>query len=216
MITIKEHCCGVDMFFNEKTAAKEYRIYLKKGPSRVTTRIIQQLESHDVTGKTMIDVGGGIGALQWWFLENGGAHTIDIDASTGYLSQAEKHAIDNGWQEKAQFHAGDCTDVYDQIDKADCITLDKVICCYPNYKEILEATCDKSTGYVSLSYPMDGVISQAAARLGGLYFMLKHNPYRPFVHSVKEIRQIFLTKGYNRVAHNIAFPWHVETYARPK
>jgi 2-polyprenyl-3-methyl-5-hydroxy-6-metoxy-1,4-benzoquinol methylase len=214
MITIKEHCCGADKFFNKKTAAKEYRTYLKKGPSRVTARIIKQLESHDVTGKTMVDVGGGIGALQWWFLQNGGTQTIDIDASTGYLNQAENHAIENDWGDKTQFLAGDCTDVYDQIENADYITLDKVVCCYPNFKEILESTCDKSSSHVSLSYPMGGVIAQAIASLGGLYFKLKNNSYRPFVHPVNEIRGVFAAKGYQRVVHSRAFPWHIETYVK--
>jgi 2-polyprenyl-3-methyl-5-hydroxy-6-metoxy-1,4-benzoquinol methylase len=214
MITIKEHCCGADMFFDKKTAAREYRTYLKKGPSRVTARIIKQLESQDVTGKTMIDVGGGIGALQWWFLHNGGTQTIDIDASTGYLSQAENHAIENDWQDKTRFFEGDCTEVYDQIENADYITLDKVVCCYPNYKEILESTCDKSISHVSLSYPMDGMIAQAIASLGGLFFMLMNNPYRPFVHPVSKIRGVFAAKGYQRIFHSKAFPWHIETYIK--
>jgi len=214
MITIKEHCCGADLFFDKKTAAKEYRAYLKKGPSRVTARIIKQLENQDVTDKTMIDVGGGIGALQWWFLQNGAVQTTDIDASSGYLSQAENHAIENNWQNITQFFEGDCTDVYGQIENADYITLDKVVCCYPNYREILESTCDKSISHVSLSYPMDGVISQAVAGLGGLFFKFIKNPYRPFVHPVKEIRTVFAKKGFERISHSVAFPWHIETYTK--
>jgi 2-polyprenyl-3-methyl-5-hydroxy-6-metoxy-1,4-benzoquinol methylase len=214
MTTIKEHCCGADLFFNKKTAAKEYRHYLKKGPSRVTARIIQQLAGQDITNKRMIDVGGGIGALQWWFLQNGGKRTTDIDASSGYLAQAANHASDNNWQDQAHFFEGDCTDVYSRIDEADYITLDKVVCCYPNYKEILESTCDKSTSHVSLSYPMDGIISQAISKLGALYFMLIKNPYRPFVHPVSEIRVVFAKKGFERVGHSVAFPWHIETYAK--
>ena len=72
MTSVREHCCGADLFFNKKTAEKEYRKYLKKGPSRVTAKIIQHLRQQEIEGKSMVDVGGGIGALQWWFLDNGG------------------------------------------------------------------------------------------------------------------------------------------------
>ncbi len=212
MTTIKEHCCGADMFFNKKTAAKEFRNYQKKGPSRVTAKIIQQLEGQDVEGKSMVDVGGGIGALQWWFLQQGGKQTTDIDASSGYLKQAEDFAKENGWQDRTHFFMGDCTDIYDQIASPDYITLDKVVCCYPNYKEILESTCKKSTGHVSLSYPMDGVIAHAIRNLGALFFMILRNPFRPYVHPVKEIRDVFARNGYQRITHDLVFPWHVETY----
>ena len=214
MATIKEHCCGADLFFNKKTAVKEYKTFLKKGPLKATAKIIEQLEEEDVEGKSLIDVGGGIGALQWWFLKKGGKQTTDIDASSGYLKQAEDHAAKNGWQNQAQFLMGDCTDVYDQVEAVDFITLDKVVCCYPNYKEILNASCDKSLGYVSLSYPMDGVIAQGIKRLGDLFFFLKGNAYRPYVHPVKDIRALFSNNGYERISHNLVFPWHVETYQR--
>ena len=77
---------------------------------------------------------------------------------------------------------GDCTDLYKEVEDPHIITMDKVVCCYPNFKEILSATCEKSKEIVSLSYPMDGIISQALRKIGDIYFMIKKNPYRPYVH----------------------------------
>ncbi len=214
MTSIAEHCCGADRFFDEKTAGKEYRNYLKKGPRKATAKIIRQLSAQDITGKNMVDVGGGIGALQWWFLAQGGRQTTDIDASSGYLAKAREHAVKNGWQDKAHFLMGDCTDKYKEVDEAHVITLDKVVCCYPDFKEILTATCNKAKEYIALSYPMDGFIAQAIRNLGALFFMLKGNPFRPYVHPVKEIRSVFAAKGFTRIAHDTSFPWHIETYVR--
>lgn len=214
MTSVREHCCGADLFFNKKTAEKEYRKYLKKGPSRVTAKIIQQLRQQEIEGKSMVDVGGGIGALQWWFLDNGGKQTTDIDASSGYLKQAEYHAAQKGWQNNTRFVMGDCVEVYNEIDDPHFITLVKVVCCYPNFEEILDSSCKKAIGHVSLSYPIDGIISQSIRMFGDLFFMLKGSPYRPFVHSVKKIRDVFARNEYQRITHDIAFPWHVETYAR--
>lgn len=214
MTTIKQHCCGADMFFDKKTANKKYKAYLKKGPARVTAKIISQLMTHTIEGKSMVDIGGGIGALQWWFLENGGSKTVDIDASSGYLKQAKDHAKSKGWDSSSEFLLGDCMEVYPQIEATDYITLDKVVCCYPNYKEILEATCDKATTAVSLSYPMDGFLSEIIRKMGDFFMSFKDNPFRPFIHPVKDIRLVFEQKGFKRVAHNLAFPWHVETYKR--
>jgi len=214
MPTLQEHCCGTDKFFDRKTAEKQYKEYLKKGPSRVSAKIIEQLKPFEPKGKSMIDIGGGIGTLQWWFLENGGNKTIGIDASSGYLEKAKKHAKEKGWLDRTEFLMGDCTDVYPNIASADFITLDKVICCYPNYIDIIESTCKKQPKYISLSYPMDGVISDGVRALGALALMLTKNSYRPFVHKVKDVRNLFKTNGYKRVAYNLAFPWHIETYKK--
>lgn len=214
MTTIQEHCCGADLFFNAKTAAKEYNKYLKKGPGKATAKINQQLAGLNLENKSLIDVGGGIGAIQWWFLEQGGQQTTDIDASSGYLKKAEDHALNNGWRNKTSFIEGDCTEKYNEVDDAHFITLDKVVCCYPNYEEILAITCNKAKEAVTLSYPMDGIIAQTLRSLGVLFFMLKKNPYRPYVHPVKEIRAVFANNGYERVAHDVSFPWHIETYKK--
>ena len=214
MTTIQEHCCGADLFFDKKTAEKEHRQYQKNGPARVTAKIIQQLENQGVEGKSLIDVGGGIGALQWWFLSEGGAKTSDIDASSGYLNHTKNYAKEKGWESKTDFILGDCTDNYQKLSDPDFITLDKVVCCYPNYREILESTCKKSRSHISLTYPMDGIISQIVRSFVGITFLLKKNPFRPYIHSVANIRGIFAEQGYKRIAHDMAFPWHVETYVQ--
>ena len=214
MITTQEHCCGADSFFDAKTADKDYRKFKKKGPSGATARITQQLSDLDVKGKSLLDIGGGIGALQWWFLEHGGDQTIDVDASSGYLAKAKKHAAEKGWEASTQFVQGDYVDAANQVGQVDFITLDKVICCYPEYEDILRLSCEKSSGYISLSYPVDGVISRAIRAVGDLFLSLKKNPFRPYIHPVKDVRDLFQQNGYERVAHGFVFPWHVETYKR--
>jgi len=216
MTHIHDHCCGADVFFDEKTAKKQYRQYVKKGPPRVTAKIIQQLTGQTIEGKSMIDVGGGIGALQWWFLQKGGAQTTGIDASSGYLQKAEEHAILNGWSGKAHFIFGDYTEVHTQVGGVDYITLDKVVCCYPNFKEIIETSCQKARTHVALSYPVDGVISSIIAWFGSLFAKLKSNSFRPYVHPVDKIREVFAQQGYERISHALAFPWHIETYQKLK
>ncbi len=214
MTTIKEHCCGADLFFDEKTARKQYRQYLKKGPGKVTTRMIRHLGPISLSEKSLLDIGGGIGALQWWFLEKGGKETTAVDASSGYLTQAETHAGQHGWGERARFVFGDFAEIHMQLEPADILTLDKVVCCYPDYQMILESACQKSTQYISLSYPMDGILSKIVALVGLISARWKGISFRPYIHPVSKIRQVFEQHGWNRINHSFAFPWHVETYQK--
>ena len=214
MATVREHCCGADVFFDQKMAEKQYRQYLKKGATGVTAKMIEQLQLTSPEGKSLIDIGGGIGALQWWFLEKGGAKSISVDASSGYIELAEKHAEAHDLTDRTQFVFGDFAEIHGGLERADYITLDKVVCCYPNYEEILEASCDKAGNYLSLSYPMDGWLAQLVALLGVVKARMKTSSFRPYVHPVSKMRDIITQQGFERMAYKMVFPWHVETYKR--
>ena len=214
MVTVHEHCCGADVFFDQKMAAKQYRQYLKKGATGVTAKMIEQMGKTSPPGKSLIDIGGGIGAQEWWFLQNRGARTIAVDASSGYLALAEKHAAEQGWEDRTSFVFGDFAEIHGQLERADYVVLDKVVCCYPNYKEILDASCEKASSYLSLSYPMDGLIAKLVVSIGVLKARLKTRAFRPYIHPVSKIREIITQQGFKRMEYQMVFPWHVETYQR--
>jgi magnesium-protoporphyrin O-methyltransferase len=212
MADIKAHCCGADLLFDEKTAKKQYKSYLKKGPSKVTKKLIEQLSLQN-TEKTLLDIGGGIGALQWWFLNNSGESTIGVDASSGYIKLATEHALKSGFENQTNYILGDFTEVAPALPKVDILTLDKVICCYPNYKDILETASEKAN-IIALSYPMDGIVADAFRGLGVLYMKFKKNPFKPYIHRVSDVRLTMKNLGYQRVNHTLSFPWNVETYVK--
>lgn len=214
MSSIKEHCCAADIIFDSKSANKQYNRYLKKGPTRVTARIIEQLSSVNKEGKNLLDIGGGIGALQWSFLECGGSTTLGVDASQSYLEKAKEHALQSGWQDSTQFIKGDFSEVDVSKFKPDIITLDKVICCYPDYKQILGKVCGMARQYISLSYPLDGFISKVIEKVGALFIKLKTKDFRPYVHNVSDVRTFIHAEGFERISHNLVFPWNVETYIK--
>lgn len=210
---IKQHCCGADRLFDSKTAKKQYKSYLKKGASRVTKKLIKQLEQVG-TGDTLLDVGGGIGAIQWWFLARGGKKSFGVDASTGYTLLAKDHAEKHGYGERTHFIVGDFTDKAAELPLTDHVTLDKVICCYPDMQGIIDLACSKAQRSVSLSYPMDGMIAQLFRGAGVLFMKLIRNPFRPYVHSVNLVRERFIANGFKRQEAALSFPWHLETYVK--
>ncbi len=213
MTAIKEHCCGADLFFDAKTAKKQYKKYLKKGPSKVTKKLIAQLNKSNAEG-TLLDVGGGIGAIQWWFLNNGGSHTFGVDASSGYTQLAQEHAAKNNLTEKANYLVGDFTAKAEDIPVVNHVTLDKVICCYPDYEAILQLACTKSTNTVTLSYPMDGFIADFFRGFMVLGMKLRGNPFKPYIHRVASVRELMNTNGFELNEGELSFPWHIETYSK--
>lgn len=209
-----KHCCGADQLFDLKRALKELRKYDKKGPRKTTGKLAEMMFANLPINKSLLDIGGGIGALQWAFLEKGGSKTIDIDASQSYLMIAEKYASENKFNDKVSFIHGDFIDKTKEISSCDYVTLDKVICCYPDYKKLLTEALKKCHSIIGLTYPYGGFISKLIMQFGKLYFYLKKNPFRTYIHDPKEVEKLILNQDFKIITKTTSFPWHVQVYER--
>ncbi len=215
-MTCERHCCGADQFFDLKNARKKIKHYKKKGAIKTTKKMVDLLFLQDVKGKSLLDVGGGIGAIQWEFLKNGGAKTQDVDSSRAFLDVASSFADENQYSDKAKFLFGDLVDKHDEIVAADFVTLDKVVCCYPDYKSLLDIALKKCNNTIVLSYPLAGWISEFVNFLSDFYLYFTKNPFRSFVHPPKEIENFMISRGFMPVQKQISFPWHVQVYQKVK
>lgn len=212
-MAFEDHCCGVESLFDQKAAEKELKKYLKKGARSSTKVMIEQLKTLPEF-HSMLDIGGGIGVLQWWAFTIGAQQTTQVDASTGYLNVAAKHAKTLGVEDKRKTLYGDLVELKDQVSEHDIVVLDKVVCCYPDYKLLLGSALSKSKKYFAFSMPLDGIISNLLNRFANLFFTIKGTAYRPYVHSVAEVEQFILQSGFAPMKAQVKFPWHVKLYER--
>ncbi|MCH7500500.1 MAG: methyltransferase domain-containing protein [Nitrospinae bacterium] len=104
----------------------------------MTTDLIAFLKEHEVTGKSLLDIGGGIGAIQHELVAAGAARVTSVDASSGYLAISRKEAESRGYADRASYHYGDFVDLADSVDDADIVTLDKVLCCYDKVDDLVK------------------------------------------------------------------------------
>jgi len=86
------HCRDAGTFFDRKTARKELRRYIKKGPKKSTRLLLDQIRKSDVTGKTLLDIGGGVGSLTFELMKAGISQSVHVDASEAYLETAKIEA----------------------------------------------------------------------------------------------------------------------------
>lgn len=210
-----EHCCGAERLFDLKSARKKMRKYLRKGPGKVTRALINLVtDTKPTQGDSLLDVGGGIGAIQWAFLRSGGGQCIDTDASSGFLEVAQAHALDQGFMEKCHFFHGDIVELAQDIPKVDYVTMDKVLCCYPDYESLLTATLKKCRKSMIISYPLGGLLSRALAWFPKLYMIITGNPFRSYIHAPREIEKFIIDNGFVLKKKITVFPWHVQQYVR--
>jgi magnesium-protoporphyrin O-methyltransferase len=210
-----KHCCGADQLFDLKGAEKALKKYRKRGLTTVSRRLFSALfDDREMKEKTLLDIGGGIGALQWEFLKSGGRRTYSVDASSGYQQVAASYALEKNLIEQVNFVLGDFTDHADQIPTVDFVTLDKVLCCYPDYGILLDLSLLRCRESIAISYPLGGLIAKFITKFTHLYLMLKKNPFRTYIHSPKEIEKRILSHGFKRSSRRVFFPWHIQVYSR--
>ena len=209
-----QHCCGAEALFDKKTAKKDLRRYERKGPNKTTLSILKAISDEDVKNATLLDIGGGIGAIQHELLKRGAKSVTNVDASASYQSTTRALGMKNGTLDKMSFFHGDFIDYASEIEQHDIVTLERVVCCYPDVVELITRTTGKSKNVYALVYPLDNYLSRFFIKLMHLYFWIKKNPFRTFVHSEAVMHQLIRDQGFKLVRRNRYYFWRIGIYKR--
>ena len=70
-----------DRQFGARHAADKLRAYRRNGPAAMTRELIDALAADGVMGLTVLDIGGGVGAVHHELLSVGAQSAVDVDAS---------------------------------------------------------------------------------------------------------------------------------------
>jgi 2-polyprenyl-3-methyl-5-hydroxy-6-metoxy-1,4-benzoquinol methylase len=82
--------------FTLQKAAGEMKRYREKGPGPTTRLLRDGLVDAGLLEGTLLDVGGGVGALSFDLLDRGVARAVVVDASAAYLAVASEEAARRG------------------------------------------------------------------------------------------------------------------------
>ena len=183
-------CQGIESMFDKKAAKRELKRYLKKGPSKTTIMLLDAVNKVGVQGLTFLDIGGGIGAIQHALLKWGALNGISIEASSAYIDLI-KDEID--LTEKVVFKHGDFTTIASDLDSADIVTLDKVICCYDDMDELVGLSSKLAQKIYAVVYPRDNWWTKLLLPIINFYPKVKGSSFRVFIHPTKPVSYTHLT-----------------------
>lgn len=210
-------CCstaGCERTFDQKHAARELRNYRKHGPIATTQALIQSLLRVGVQDATLLDIGGGVGAIQHELLKAGARSAVSVDASLAFEAVARSEAERQGLSDRIRFEAGDFVELADQIEPADIVTLDRVVCCYPHMESLVRLSTERSRRVYGLVYPRDRWATRLVIGIENVFRRLFRNPFRSFVHSVDAIDALIRSAGFKRRQRVRTFVWEVAVYDR--
>ena len=208
------HCQDAEKLFDEKTAKRDLRNYLKKGPSGATQLLLDALSAEGVTGLTLLDIGGGVGAIQLELLKAGASGGAAVDASAAYLEAARGEARRQGREERVSYTHGDFVELAPDVAEADIVTLDKVICCYPHMKELVGLSSGRARKFYGVIYPRDTWWAKAGFAIGNLFISLRHSDFRAYIHATDAVDGVVRANGLKPRFQQNKGVWQVVLYAR--
>jgi tRNA1(Val) A37 N6-methylase TrmN6 len=209
------NCCEItDHAFTEDEARAELKAYRRKGPPNQTKLILEAIRSLNLKNAALLDIGGGIGAIYHELLGDVAREATHVDASSAYLKEAKQEAARRGHSERVKFIHADFTDVASELPKADLVTLDRVVCCYPDFHRLLKAAAEHSQHALGLTYPRETWYLRIALKLVNFFQMLRKDPFRAFIHPVAEMDALLQREGFKRISLRRLFVWEIALYQR--
>jgi magnesium-protoporphyrin O-methyltransferase len=209
------NCCEItDNAFSEAEARSEVKNYRKRGPANQTRLILEAVRSLGSRDAVLLDIGGGIGALHHELLEDVARAATHVDASSAYLKEAKAEAARRGHGERVNFIHADFTNVAADLPKADIVTLDRVVCCYPDFRGLLKAAADHSQKALALTYPRETWYMRIGLQALNFFQRLRKDPFRVFLHPIAEMDSLIKREGFERVSLRRLFVWEMALYRR--
>src|SRR5215217_7567587 len=206
------HCRGADKIFDKGTAERDLKAYRAHGPGTTTRLLIAALKAAGVADCTLLDIGGGIGAIPHELLKDGARSAIAIDASSAYLHAAKQEAERQGHADRIAYQQGDFVELAPQLPQADIVTLEKVICCYPDMRALVDLSSARAGKLYGVVFPRDTWWMRLGGLVVNLFPRLQRNPFRFFVHPTEAIEAVVRANGLERRYYRTTLFWQVIVY----
>jgi len=200
--------------FDAEHAKDELKRYRKRGPRLTTRRLVRELIREGVTGSTVLEVGGGVGAAHLALLAAGASSATDVDASRAFLKAAEREAARRGVRDRVKHLHGDMVDLAPEIPPADFVVLDKVVCCYPDAESLITLSAEKTRRTLGLVYPSDMWVSRVINWAFNLWVGMED--FKTYVHRRERVEAFAGSRGLKLEKRFLTGLWQVAIFSRPR
>jgi SAM-dependent methyltransferase len=207
-------CRGIVQEFDSSVARRELRRYRRRGARGTTRTLVDLLRGEGVRGRTFLDVGGGVGVIQHELMASGASSGVDVDASPAYLTACRDEAARRGYDERVRYLQGDLVELASSVDPVDIVTLDRVLCCYPDMPALVDASASRARRVYGVVIPREGRLMRFAVRAVNVIQTLRRRPFRVFLHASADVDARVMTHGLDKRYHGHSLFWQVLLYTR--
>jgi 2-polyprenyl-3-methyl-5-hydroxy-6-metoxy-1,4-benzoquinol methylase len=210
-------CCspkGYRQIFSERNAQREARRYRRRGLTSTTRRIADLLIRRGVRDLTVLEVGGGLGALAIELLEAGAERATCVELTPTYERAAAALLREAGLESRVERRVMDFAVAGVDIEAADVVILDRVICCYPDAVTLAGAAAEHARGVLVLSFPNGRWWTRLILRLGNVLLKVMRREFQVFAHRPSLIVATAESAGLRTMRNRPGVFWQVAELVR--
>jgi 2-polyprenyl-3-methyl-5-hydroxy-6-metoxy-1,4-benzoquinol methylase len=208
------HCRDLPDLFDRKLAALELKRYRRRGPAKTTRMLLDALLGQGVRDVTVLDIGGGVGAVQLELLAAGARRVVNADASPAYQTVVRGEAERRGTLDRIEFYLGDFVELAPALPAMDVVTLDRVICCYPDMAALVQTSAAHARSLWGAVFPRERRSVRAVLGLFNLWQRIRRKAFRVYVHPTTRVEQELRAQGLAPLFVGRTFVWQVMVWGR--
>lgn len=210
-------CCsprGYRWVFSEQMAARDARRYRRKGLDGTSQRIVDLVKAQGVEGRTVLEVGGGVGAIQIELLKAGAARAISVELTPTYEGVAGELLKEAGLTDRVERKVMDFAESGGEVPDADVVIMNRVVCCYPDMPQLAGAAADHARQLLVISYPKFAWWTRLGLGAANLMLWATRREFHIFVHRPEDIVATSKRHGLKPTLDARGFLWTVSALRR--
>jgi magnesium-protoporphyrin O-methyltransferase len=175
--------------------------------------MVDQLAEHGVGGARVLEVGGGVGAIDIELLKAGALEATVVELSEEYDGEADRLLAENHLHGRIDRRHGDFVELSESVDPADVVVMHRVVCCYPDPEVLVGAAAEHARRLLALSFPREDWWVRAGWYVVDVWFRLVYR-FESYVHSHRTILGAARRAGFTPVHEQSGPLWHVAVLER--
>jgi hypothetical protein len=205
-------CCspkGYRQIFSERNARSDARRYRRRGLDEVSRIIVRLARERGVAHRTLLEVGGGVGAIEIELLKAGLSSAVSVELTPTYEEEAGALLREQGLEGRVERRVLDFAKAGGGVDPADFVVLNRVLCCYPDMPLLAGAAADHARKALLLSFPNNRWWTRLAFTLSNVALRLARRQFRIFLHPPASILATAERHGLRATYSAPGRIWHV-------
>lgn len=208
-------CCEVyaDQFDRDSAVsqAQQYRIKGLRGSARVMR---DALTDNRVRGRSVLEIGGGVGGLSIDLLEAGARSAVNVELSDSYREAALALALEAGVEDRLRLVAGDGADLVSTMDRFDVVVMNRVVCCYRDATRLMQVGAAAASGVLAVSFPTVHPLARFVVMADNWRRARHGSEFRTYVHPTSTLLAP-LAESFEQVFRRRGAVWTVGIWERP-
>jgi len=175
--------------------------------------MVNEVAARGVEGADVLEIGGGVGAIELELLRRGAARATNVELSHGYDEEGEKLVAEAGLEGRIDRRYGDFVEDEAVTGPADVVVMHRVVCCYPDPEALVGAAAGHARRVLALTFPRSTWWTRLGTRVANVFFRLICQ-FESYVHPPETILGAARSHGLAPVYEHSGRIWRLAVFER--